>query len=73
MRGGSVVNKRNVTQNVGPPKVMGGTGYGAKKAPKDNISQADFTKMFGGNSNEMALIKTLMNAGAEPTQTRAHS
>ena len=29
------------------------------------MNQNDFTKIFGGNSNEMALIKTLMNAGAE--------
>ena len=75
MRGGSVVNKRNgYSQNVGAPKFMGGSSYGgAKKAPKENISQADFTKMFGGNSNELALIKTLMNSGGEPPQTRAHS
>ena len=47
---------------------MGGSGYGVKKAPKDtNISQSDFTKMFGGNSNELALIKTLMNASGEPS------
>ena len=36
------------------------------------MNQNDFTKMFGGNSNELALIKTLMNAGGEPAQ-RAQS
>ena len=52
---------------------MSGTGYGVKKAPKENISQADFTKMFGGNSNELALIKSLMNASGQPTEMRATS
>lgn len=49
--------------------------YGVKKSggQSDVINQSDFTKMFGGNNNELALIKTLMNAGSGQPAQRASS